>query len=95
MKVHKFKLTAAKGFFILNGDLWSGITLLIRKRIYSKAVKPKTYRAVAMFICNERGKYKEDNVTVYKTRRGYVASFYKGKCFYPYYAACILNEYKK
>ena len=90
-----YKLTAARGFFTLNGELWSGITLHFRKRIHPKAKKPKTYKEVAGFICNEHSKYEEGIVTIYKTRRGYAASLYKDGCFYPYYATCTLDEYKK
>lgn len=88
-------LTPQKGFFTLNGELWSGIKLHFRKYIHYKDKKPKTYKEVGGFICNERGKYESGCVTIYKTRRGYAASLYKDGCFKPYYATCTLIEYNK
>lgn len=89
-----YNLTAQNGFFTYNGELWAGVTLHFRRAIRPKDEKPKTYKEVAGFICNERSKYEEGIVTIYKTRRGYAASLYKDGCFKPYYATCTLIKYK-
>lgn len=86
-----YELTADRGFFVIKGKKYVGVTLYFRKMIHPKQKQPKSYKEIGGFRCNERGAYESGEVTIYKTKGGHAASMYRDGCFYPYYAKCVLN----
>lgn len=91
-----YQLNAEKGFFTMNGELYSGVTLVFKTVIRPKDKKPKYYKRVGGFVCRERGRYESGCVEIYRRKDGqYVASLYKDGCFNPYYCKCELNQYVK
>ena len=91
-----YQLTAEKGFFTMNGELYSGVTLVFKTVIRPKWDTPKSYKRVGGFRCNEHSDYESGVVTIYRRKDGqYVASMHKDGCFLPYYCKCELNQYIK
>lgn len=91
-----FDLTATKGFFRMNDNLYSGVRLMFGNVIRPKWDKPKSYKQVGGFVCNEHSDYESGCVTIYRRKDGkYVASMYNDGCFLPYYCKCELIEYVK